>query len=81
MSAIREALVGGQGAVGDPSDLRSSADALWHQYWQDRSREHRNRLVIFYAPLVTIVAKRFARRFAFGGRGGGTVFVRDFWTH
>ena len=62
MSLIREVLVGGQEADGGPSDLRSAADALWAQYWQDRSREHRNHLVLFYAPLVTIVAKRFARR-------------------
>jgi RNA polymerase sigma factor FliA len=62
MSVIREVLVRSQEADGDPSDLRSAADALWAQFWDDRSREHRNRLVIFYAPLVTIVAKRFARR-------------------
>jgi RNA polymerase sigma factor for flagellar operon FliA len=62
MSVIREALVGGPGADGNASDLRSAADALWAQFWEDRSREHRNRLVLFYAPLVTIVAKRFARR-------------------
>jgi RNA polymerase sigma factor FliA len=62
MSVIREVLVRSQEADGDPSDLRSAADALWAQFWDDRSQEHRNRLVIFYAPLVTIVAKRFARR-------------------
>ena len=62
MSLIREVLVAGQESDGGPSDLRSAADALWAQYWQDRSREHRNHLVLFYAPLVTIVAKRFARR-------------------
>jgi RNA polymerase sigma factor FliA len=62
MSLIREVLVGSQESDGGPSDLRSAADALWAQYWQDRSREHRNHLVLFYAPLVTIVAKRFARR-------------------
>ncbi len=62
MSLIDEVLVVGQEAGSGPSDLRSAADALWAQYWQDPSQEHRNRLVLFYAPLVTIVAKRFARR-------------------
>jgi RNA polymerase sigma factor FliA len=62
MSVMREVLVRSQEGEGDPSNLRSAADALWAQYWQDRSLEHRNRLVLFYAPLVTIVAKRFARR-------------------
>jgi RNA polymerase sigma factor for flagellar operon FliA len=62
MSVIREVLASGQRADGETSDLRSAADGLWAEYWRDRSREHRNRLVIFYAPLVTIVAKRFARR-------------------
>jgi RNA polymerase sigma factor for flagellar operon FliA len=62
MSVIREVLVGTQESDGDPSDIRSAADDLWANYWQDRSREHRNQLVVFYAPLVTIVAKRFARR-------------------
>jgi RNA polymerase sigma factor for flagellar operon FliA len=62
MAVIREVLVGAPGADGTASDLRSAADALWAQYWEDRSREHRNRLVLFYTPLVTIEAKRFARR-------------------
>jgi RNA polymerase sigma factor for flagellar operon FliA len=62
MSLIREVLVGSQEPHGGSGDLRSAADALWADYWQDRSREHRNHLVLFYAPLVTIVAKRFARR-------------------
>lgn len=39
-----------------------TARFLWEQYWEDRSRERRNQLVLFYAPLVTIVARRFARR-------------------
>jgi RNA polymerase sigma factor for flagellar operon FliA len=43
-------------------EQEATADALWAEYWQDRSVELRNRLVIFYAPLVTIVARRFARR-------------------
>ena len=62
MSVIREALVGRPGADGNASDIRSAADDLWARYWEDRSQEHRNRLVLFYGPLVTIVAKRFARR-------------------
>ncbi len=62
MSVSRQALVGSWGSDGAPSNVRSAADALWATYWQDRSREHRNQLVIFYAPLVTIVAKRFVRR-------------------
>jgi RNA polymerase sigma factor FliA len=37
-------------------------EALWAEYWEDRSIEARNRLVTYYAPLVTIVARRFARR-------------------
>ncbi len=40
----------------------TTPDALWTEYWEDRSIETRNRLVTFYAPLVTIVARRFARR-------------------
>jgi RNA polymerase sigma factor for flagellar operon FliA len=40
----------------------ATAEALWAEYWDDRSIETRNRLVTFYAPLVTIVARRFARR-------------------
>jgi RNA polymerase sigma factor FliA len=62
MSLLGEVLEGSQETGSDPSDLRSAADALWAQYWQDRSQERRNHLVVFYAPLVTIVAKRFARR-------------------
>src|SRR5271165_6897394 len=62
MSVSRQAVVGSWVSDGAPSDVRSAADDLWARYWQDRSREHRNQLVIFYAPLVTIVAKRFARR-------------------
>src|ERR1700722_281996 len=71
MSVIREVLASGPTAGGETSDLRSAADGLWAEYWQDRSREHRNRLVIFYAPLVTIVAKRFARRSRSAASAGG----------
>jgi RNA polymerase sigma factor FliA len=62
MSVVHEVLADRQGSDGDPGDVRHAADGLWTQFWQTRSREHRNRLVIFYAPLVTIVAKRFASR-------------------
>jgi RNA polymerase sigma factor for flagellar operon FliA len=55
-------VIDSQQSAEDPNGLRSAADSLWTKYWQDRSREHRNRLVLFYAPLVTIVAKRFAQR-------------------
>ena len=37
-------------------------ETLWGEYWEDRSIELRNRLVTYYAPLVTIVARRFAQR-------------------
>jgi RNA polymerase sigma factor FliA len=50
------------GSGGRSDTVEGAADELWSRYWQDRSRENRNRLVIFYAPLVTIVARRFARR-------------------
>jgi len=40
----------------------TTPEALWAEYWEDRSIEARNRVVTFYAPLVTIVARRFARR-------------------
>lgn len=70
MSAIRVAgpRTGGtdgaktHGTDGGSVTVEGAADVLWSRYWQDRSRENRNRLVIFYAPLVTIVARRFARR-------------------
>jgi RNA polymerase sigma factor for flagellar operon FliA len=62
MSAIRAVVIGSRTTEEGPSDVHGAADVLWARYWQDRSREHRNRLVIFYAPLVTIVAKRFAQR-------------------
>ncbi len=62
-AAIRAVVIGSHRDTEEgPSDVRSAADALWATFWRDRSREHRNRLVIFYAPLVTIVAKRFAQR-------------------
>jgi RNA polymerase sigma factor for flagellar operon FliA len=62
MSVGHAVAIDGHRSADGPSDLRSAADGLWAKFWQDRSREHRNRLVLFYAPLVTIVAKRFAQR-------------------
>jgi RNA polymerase sigma factor FliA len=40
----------------------SGAPDLWSRYLQSRSLEDRNRLVLFYAPLVKLVASRFASR-------------------
>jgi RNA polymerase sigma factor for flagellar operon FliA len=39
-----------------------AGEALWQRYFQGRSLEDRNRLVLFYAPLVKMVANRFATR-------------------
>ena len=39
-----------------------TVDALWARYFADRSLENRNRLVLFYAPLVRVVAGRLAKR-------------------
>ncbi len=62
MSVGHAVAIDSQKSAEGPNDLRSAADGLWAKFWQNRSREHRNRLVLFYAPLVTIVAKRFAQR-------------------
>jgi RNA polymerase sigma factor FliA len=43
-------------------DTAGTAEALWASYFQGRSLEDRNRLVLFYAPLVRVVANRVARR-------------------
>lgn len=43
-------------------EQEATPEALWAEYWEDRTTELRNRLVTYYAPLVTIVARRFARR-------------------
>jgi RNA polymerase sigma factor for flagellar operon FliA len=45
-----------------PVSDRNGAEFLWSSYFEGRSIEDRNRLVIFYAPLVKIVASRFASR-------------------
>ncbi len=39
-----------------------SADQLWTSYFASRSLDDRNRLVLYYAPLVRVVANRVARR-------------------
>ncbi len=62
MSVGHAVVIDSQTSADDPNDVRTAADALWASYWQTHSREDRNRLVLFYAPLVTIVAKRFAQR-------------------
>jgi hypothetical protein len=41
---------------------RAGVDDLWSRYFLGRSIEDRNRLVLFYAPLVKLVASRFASR-------------------
>lgn len=40
----------------------ASSDQLWSKYFQTRSLEDRNRLVLFYAPLVRLVANRLSKR-------------------
>jgi RNA polymerase sigma factor FliA len=62
LSAIGTVVIGDEGIDGGSTDVGDAADALWAGYWRDRSQERRNQLVIFYAPLVTIVARRFGRR-------------------
>ncbi len=41
---------------------RAGVDDLWSRYFQGRAINDRNRLVLFYAPLVKLVASRFASR-------------------
>jgi RNA polymerase sigma factor FliA len=60
--AIRAESFESPSAGGRADDLKAAADALWARYWESQSRDDRNQLVVFYAPLVTIVARRFARR-------------------
>ncbi len=43
------------------SSKEGQADQLWSRYFETRSIDDRNRLVIFYAPLVRLVANRVAR--------------------
>ena len=62
MSAVRAETFDSPVPDGRTTDLKAAADELWARYWDSRSREHRNQLVVFYAPLVTIVARRFSQR-------------------
>jgi RNA polymerase sigma factor for flagellar operon FliA len=57
-------LVQSQGAVSTEvqADTAEVAANLWSRYFANRSIEDRNRLVLFYAPLVKLVASRFATR-------------------
>ena len=41
---------------------RAGVDDLWSRYFEGRAIDDRNRLVLFYAPLVKLVASRFASR-------------------
>ena len=50
------------GSSADRRDDASSVENLWSTYFESRSLEDRNRLVLFYGPLVRIVASRVARR-------------------
>jgi RNA polymerase sigma factor for flagellar operon FliA len=43
-------------------DTAEAAEQLWACYFEGRAIEDRNRLVLFYAPLVKLVASRFATR-------------------
>ncbi|MDA8080384.1 MAG: sigma-70 family RNA polymerase sigma factor [Actinomycetota bacterium] len=47
--------------VPDESNQVDRIDQLWSRYFESRSIEDRNRLVLFYAPLVKLVANRVAR--------------------
>ncbi len=49
-------------------------DVLWRRYREDRSTENRNRLVIYYAPLVASVAGGFAAAWLRSNRA--TICVR-----
>jgi RNA polymerase sigma factor FliA len=48
--------------AGSATQERAGVDDLWARYNQNRAVEDRNRLVLFYAPLVKIVASRFASK-------------------
>jgi RNA polymerase sigma factor FliA len=52
----------GAGSIIQTVDTAEAAEQLWTGYFENRSIENRNRLVVFYAPLVKIVASRFATR-------------------
>ena len=40
----------------------NTSAAIWERFFNDRSVENRNRLVLFYAPLVRLVASRVGQR-------------------
>lgn len=46
---------------GTQTSEAAGASELWARYYETRSLEDRNRLVLFYAPLVRLVASRVAR--------------------
>jgi RNA polymerase sigma factor for flagellar operon FliA len=52
----------GAGSITTAVDTAQAAEQLWACYFEGRSIEDRNRLVLFYAPLVKLVASRFAAR-------------------
>ena len=57
-------LVQNEIAAPTPADAQVTGgpEQLWSRYFESRSLENRNRLVLFYAPLVKLVASRFATR-------------------
>jgi len=56
-------LVQGQAGPVVADDVEAqTAERLWARYFDGRSVSDRNRLILFYAPLVKLVANRFARR-------------------
>lgn len=50
-----------ESTIKDPGHPEA-VEPLWSRYATSRSIEDRNRLVLFYAPLVRLVANRFASR-------------------
>jgi RNA polymerase sigma factor FliA len=44
----------------ESSSAAHEADALWRDYLSERSREHRDRLLVHYTPLVRSIAVRMA---------------------
>jgi hypothetical protein len=43
------------GSTGVDSEEAKASEAFWFGYFESRSIEDRNRLVLFYAPLVKLV--------------------------
>lgn len=50
------------GATAQDTINGDASDQLWSRYFESKSNDDRNRLVLFYAPLVRLVASRVARR-------------------